>query len=76
MITCSHVPCIYLELRIRADWFTEKQMFITHGAGEFIYLFILHNGMHLHTDGKVLPRPMKISPLWPLKCLMGTSKHT
>lgn len=54
----------------------KKQMFITHGAEGLINLFILHNGMHLHTDGIVLTRPMKITPLWPLNCLAGTSKHT
>lgn len=31
-------------------------MFITHGAGELIYLFIPHNGMHLHTDGIVFAK--------------------
>lgn len=31
-------------------------MFITHGAGGLIYLFFLHNGMHLHTDGIVFAK--------------------
>lgn len=39
MITCSHVPCIYLELRIRADWSTEKAD-VYHTWCRRFYLFI------------------------------------
>lgn len=39
MITCSHVPCVYLELRIRADWSTEKAD-VYHTWCRRIHLFI------------------------------------